>query len=464
MGKPKKRYTDWGVFAYPHNHLEAERRSENFETPGDDVALGNPENSDLDEEPEEEIPVSEDDLTELERLRDYPELYEEYLEELEELQLLDDFVYKLHSLHYTDNEILDILEQLESEAVFEASSQGYASQPEPESNQMMYNEVKRSRSGNSLRGFRYQDSFPEEENEDEEEEESPEDEVDEELKRSNDIDDDLESEFENLQDEMDEAEKSEEDELADEEEMVESELSRDEEESAELMAELEQMEEIAEALRDDGWTDNEIREVFREKFGIDLLFDDEEELEGYNDDEDDDEEKGGESEDEVKRDEDDEEDEEEEEDEKEADEEDDEDELDEHDEDENEDEEEEDEEEEDDENDEDEFEPSQFYRNYPSANQIREYLAEHPDALEDEEKEEEEEMRQRAYPFRKRALEEIKAKKQDLDQDNEGIAGENFWLGSEGSESGEEKKGVKRFDRDMENIYNRLGYLEFQPH
>merc|ERR1712226_1634736 len=129
--------------------------------------------------------------------------------------------------------------------------------------------------------------------------------------------------------------------------------------------------------------------------------------------------------------------------------------------DEDEEEEEEDEEDKNDEEDEDEYDEDEMYRPYMPMKRHMKYF--YP-----EEEEEESTMRNRAYPFRKRSLEEIKAKKQDLDKDNDGIAGEQFWLGGEGEQDPkgeeEEESAVKKMDRNMENIYSRLGYLEFQPH
>merc|ERR1711972_1120615 len=72
------------------------------------------------------------------------------------------------------------------------------------------------------------------------------------------------------------------DELTDEEEMIQSELAGDEEESGELMEELTQIEGIVRRLeQEEGWTTEEIREFFLEEFGIDLLFDDEDEVDGF---------------------------------------------------------------------------------------------------------------------------------------------------------------------------------------
>merc|ERR1712226_358881 len=127
----------------------------------------------------------------------------------------------------------------------------------------------------------------------------------------------------------------------------------------------------------------------------------------------------------------------------------------------------EDEDEDEDENDEEdgdeqEDDDDELYRPYMPMKRHMKYF--YP-----EEDEEESAIRNmKAYPFRKRSLEEIKAKKQDLDKDNDGIAGEQFWLGGEGEQDpkgeGEEESAVKKMDRNMENIYSRLGYLEFQPH
>merc|ERR1712226_462546 len=118
-------------------------------------------------------------------------------------------------------------------------------------------------------------------------------------------------------------------------------------------------------------------------------------------------------------------------------------------------------EDEDEDDDEDEYDEDEMYRPYMPMKRHMKYF--YP-----EEEEEESTMRNRAYPFRKRSLEEIKAKKQDLDKDNDGIAGEQFWLGGEGEQDPkgeeEEESAVKKMDRNMENIYSRLGYLEFQPH
>merc|ERR1712226_960779 len=123
--------------------------------------------------------------------------------------------------------------------------------------------------------------------------------------------------------------------------------------------------------------------------------------------------------------------------------------------------EEEEEEDEEDKNDEEDEDEDEMYRPYMPMKRHMKYF--YP-----EEEEEESTMRNRAYPFRKRSLEEIKAKKQDLDKDNDGIAGEQFWLGGEGEQDPkgeeEEESAVKKMDRNMENIYSRLGYLEFQPH
>merc|ERR1712226_1826561 len=178
------------------------------------------------------------------------------------------------------------------------------------------------------------------------------------------------------------------------------------------MEELGQIEGIVRRLeQEEGWTPHQIREFFLEEFGIDLLFDDEDEVDGFY--EEGDNEEAQEKEDKK------------------------------------------------DEEDEDEYDEDEMYRPYMPMKRLMKYF--YP-----EEEEEESTMRNRAYPFRKRSLEEIKAKKQDLDKDNDGIAGEQFWLGGEGEQDpkgeGEEESAVKKMDRNMENIYSRLGYLEFQPH
>merc|ERR1712226_24589 len=322
---------------------------------------------------EDEYPDEESEL--MDRLRMYPDLYEEYLEQVEELQLLDDFIYKLRSLGYSDKHIMDILEELESEAIYEANSPQYPQVPsydqeeaDEESNQFKrahsygYDEPDKKR-----HHWEYQD---EEEPEKKRHDEDEEDEV-------NDLDEDLESEFESLRQQMDQDEEAAEDQLTDDEEMLQSELGADEEESGELMEELTQIEGIVRRLeQEEGWTPHQIREFFLEEFGIDLLFDDDDEVDGFYEEGDNEEAQEKEAEEEgeeVKR---------------------------------------HDDEYEDEDEDEDEDESEDEYDD--------ELDKDDEDDNEEDEVDDEEESairNMKAYPFRKRSLEEIKAKKQDLDKD-----------------------------------------------
>merc|ERR1712226_393136 len=77
---------------------------------------------------EDEYPDEESEL--MDRLRMYSDLYEEYLEQVEELQLLDDFIYKLRSLGYSDKHIMNILEELESEAIYESEVNSHPQYPQ----------------------------------------------------------------------------------------------------------------------------------------------------------------------------------------------------------------------------------------------------------------------------------------------------------------------------------------------
>merc|ERR1712226_1642451 len=191
---------------------------------------------------EDEYPDEESEL--MDRLRMYPDLYEEYLEQVEELQLLDDFIYKLRSLGYSDKHIMDILEELESEAIYEANSPQYPQVPsyDQEEADEESNQFKRAHS------YGYDEPDKKRHHWEYQDEEEPE-------KKRHD---------------------------EDEEEMLQSELGADEEESGELMEELTQIEGIVRRLeQEEGWTPHQIREFFLEEFGIDLLFDDDDEVDGF---------------------------------------------------------------------------------------------------------------------------------------------------------------------------------------
>merc|ERR1712226_632220 len=381
---------------------------------------------------EDEYPDEESEL--MDRLRMYSDLYEEYLEQVEELQLLDDFIYKLRSLGYSDKHIMNILEELESEAIYESEVNSHPQYPQvspydQEEADEESSQFKRAASyGYSEPEKRHHEGYYEDEEEPERKRHDDEEEDEDEEEEVNDIDEDLESEFESLRQQMDQDEEAAENQLTDEEEMLQSELGADEEESGELMEELGHIEGIVRRLeQEEGWTPHQIREFFLEEFGIDLLFDDDDEVDGFYEEGDNEEAQEKEAEEEgeeVKR---------------------------------------HDDEYEDEDEDEDEDESEDEYDD--------ELDKDDEDDNEEDEVDDEEESairNMKAYPFRKRSLEEIKAKKQDLDKDNDGIAGEQFWLGGEGeedpNEEGEEESAVKKMDRNMENIYSRLGYLEFQPH
>ena len=382
-------------------------------------------------------PVDMQESFELAKLRQYPELYDEYVQELREMEILDQFVYKLHSLGYNDNEILQILDELESEAAFDVDAYPQESYPGKESygpddektdSEDEYdNEVKRSEDAND----------------------------DEEYEEQEDDEDDLEKEFESLRENLDHESGKQEADMDDEEKMFEEEMSHEEEETAAMEAELREIEYIADELEARGATKEQIEDFFKEELGIDVEFEEDED-EDENDDEDDKEVKKDE-----KDDEDDEEDDEAEDD-QEGDE--NEDEKENEDDQEDEDEEDEDQEDEDEEEDEDDFGPmrrEEYIKHKLAAapvNYMSKFAGDHRLDNKDEDEDEEEdqeskpEMRQRAYPFRKRSLEEVKEKKQDLDEDKEGIAGEHYWVKDNEGEADEKESRLQK-------MFNQLGYL-----